>query len=100
MQTTENRVICLLLDEDATRALLAVLAMMADPRLTKHLPAEAAVPVLAVPGVLSVSLVRLEVERMRGGAQADDRPARFYVIDDVLHLLVGQVAKTQGDDHQ
>src|SRR5439155_14879463 len=66
VQTTQNRVICLLLGESAARALLAVLAVMAHPGLAEHLPAETAVPVLAVPGVLSVSLVRLEVERMRG----------------------------------
>ena len=31
---------------------------------------------------------------------ADDRPARFDILDDVLHLLVGQVAEARGDNHQ
>ena len=35
----------------------------------------------------------LECEGVRGGAHADDRPARFDVVDDVLHLLVGQIAE-------
>ena len=45
-----------------------------------------------------VVLVRLEGVRRR--AHADDRPARLDVIDDVLHLVVGQVAKAREDDHQ
>ena len=39
------------------------------------------------------------VEGMRGRSQADDRLARFDVIDNMLHLLVRQFAKA-GEDHQ
>jgi len=37
---------------------------------------------------------------MRGRAQRDDRPARFGVVDNVFHLLVGQLAKAQEEHHQ
>ena len=32
--------------------------------------------------------------------QRDDRPARIRVVDDVLHLLVGQFAKPREQHHQ
>ena len=50
--------------------------------------------------VLGVGLARLDVEGVRRGPQADDRLARLDVVDDVLHLVVGQVAEAGEDDHQ
>src|SRR5207245_9730601 len=52
LDAVENRVVLRVFGEEAARALLAVLALVADPGLAEHLPAEAAVPRLAVPGVL------------------------------------------------
>ena len=55
---------------------------------------------LLVARVAGVRLAALEVEGVRRGAHADDRLARLDVIDDVLHLLVGQIAEAREDDHQ
>ena len=88
------------LGDDPARALLAVAAVVADPGLAQHLPAEAAVPLLALPAVAGVGLAPLDVEGVRRRPQADDRPARLDVVDDVLHLVVGQVAEAGEEDHQ
>ena len=73
-----------------------------DPCLAQHLPAESAgpIPCLVREAKLGVSCALREFEGVGRGAHADDRPARLDVIDDVLHLLVGQVAEARGDDHQ
>ena len=86
--------------DDPARALRPWLAVVADPGFAQDLPAEAAVPVLVLPVVFGERLAVLDVEGVRRGAHADDRPARLDVIDDVLHLLVGQVAEAREDDHQ
>ena len=62
-------------------------------------PKPSSTGVLVRPGVLAV-LLRLDVEGVRRRAHADDRLARLDVVDDVLHLLVGQVAEAREDDHQ
>ena len=49
---------------------------------------------------LEYVLPRADVERVRRRADADNRPARLDVIHDVLHLLIGQIAKPREDDHQ
>ena len=100
LDAAQDRVIFHLLDEDAARALPAVVAMMADPGLAQDLPAEAALPVLALPGVASVGPSGGDVEGVGGGAQAGDGPARFDVIDDVFHLLVGKIPEAGQYHHQ
>ena len=78
-----------------------MVAVVIDPGLAEHLPAEAAVPFLALPTCTRRrSCRRLDVERVRRRPHADDRPARLDVVDDVLHLFVGQVAEAGEDDHQ
>ena len=78
-----------------------MLTVVVDPRFAQHLPAEAAGELGVVGTVLGVGavLVPLVVEGVRGRSQADDRLARFDVIDNVLHLLVGQFAEA-GEEHQ
>ena len=74
--------------------------MMRDPRLAEHLLAIPARPFLRVVTELRVRARRLAVvgERMRRGAERDDRLARIHVIDEVLHLVIGPLAKAQQHD--
>ncbi len=85
---------------NAAGRLLAVAAVVLDPGLAQDLPAEAAVPALAVPGVAGERLALLDVEGVRRRPHADDRPARVDVVDDLLHLVLGQVAEPGEEDHQ
>ena len=73
-------------------------AVVVDPRLAQHLPAKAAVPLFVVMRELSVGSAA--GEGVRGRSQSDDRLAGIDVIDDVFHLVVGQVAEPRHDDHQ
>ncbi len=86
--------------DHASCALLAVVAVMTDPRFAENLPAKTAVPLLGVPGISSVGRVRLQGECMRGRPQADDGPAGLHVFDNVLHLLIRQLSKAREDGHQ
>src|SRR5262249_40128615 len=102
LDAAQDRVLLLSLDDHAAGALGAVASPVVDPRLAEHLPAESlfVILLLVVPAVLGVGLARPQVEGVSRGAQADHRLARLDVIDDVLHLLVGQVAEAREDDHQ
>src|SRR6478672_7301632 len=75
---------------------------MVDPGFAEDLAAETLLVVLAavVVGVFGVGLAGWNAEGVCCGADADDRLAGFEVTDDVLHLLVGQVAKASEDHHQ
>ena len=64
------------------------------------LAAETAVPRLATPTVLGVRLARLDVERVCGRPETDDRPAGLNVPRDVLHLAVRQIAEAGEEHHQ
>ena len=76
--------------EDPARALDLVAAVVIDPGFAQHLPAEAAVPLLAVPTVSAIGRAGLQVEGVRRGAQPDDRPSGLHVVHDVLHLASGR----------
>src|SRR5262249_41738523 len=67
LDAADDRVAFLALGDDAARALLAVLAVMADPGFTQHLPAKTTVPSLVVVGVLDVGLAVFDVEGMGRG---------------------------------
>ena len=88
--------------DQAPRALLAVMAVMVDPRLAEHLPAETLRHFFIglIPAVVRVGPALGKVEGMGRGPHADHRFARFEVVVDLLHLLVGQVAKPCGDHQQ
>src|SRR5260370_25299614 len=68
---------------------------MSDPRFAQHLPPESPVPRLAVPAVSPIRRARFQIERVRGSAQRNNRPARFHVIGAVLHLSVRQLAESR-----
>ena len=86
--------------DDPAGALAPVVAVVVDPGFTENLTAEPAVPFLALPTVAAKRRPRLGGKGVRGRPQTDDGPARFDVIDDVSHLLIGQLAKTREKDHQ
>src|SRR5205807_2124141 len=100
LDAAQDGMACLAPGEDAPRALLAVLAVVIDPGFAQHLPAKAAAPRAVVPGEFRECLPCLDVECMRRGPHADNRPAGFQVIDDMLHLLVRQIAEAREDNHQ
>src|SRR5438874_55713 len=85
---------------DSARALLAVLAMMADPGLAKDLAAKAAVPFLAVPGIARIGRALFEGEGMSGRSHADNGPTRLDIIDNMFHLIIGQLAKASENNHE
>ena len=72
-------------------ALNLMIAVVADPGFAENLPAEAPLGLFTVVVIFRVGLARLEIERMRRGAQAEDWFARVDVILDILHLVVGEV---------
>src|SRR5438270_858688 len=82
LDAAQDRVVFLAFGEDAAGTLLAVVAVVTDPRFAQHLPAEAAVPAffLAVRGVAAVRLARPHLEGVRRRAQTDDRLAGLDVI--------------------
>ena len=84
------------------RALAAVAAVMADPGLAEHLPAEALREALAtvIPTPAAVGPPLGDVEGVGCRPHRHDRLARLQEGVDVLHLLVGKVAKPRGDHHQ
>src|SRR5262245_13896335 len=90
------------LGEDAAGALGGMLTVMADPGFAENLTAEALGVgfVVGVVGVFRVGLAGFDVESVGGGADADDRLAGLQIGDDVLHLIVGQVAKAGENHHQ
>ena len=72
------------------------------PRLAEHLPAEALFVLFAAvgPAVFRKLAVLWNAEGVRRGPQADDRLARFDVIDEVLHLLIRQIAEPQAEHRE
>src|SRR5207249_8134827 len=97
--SSKNRMLFAFRSNDSTRALLAGLAMMADPGLAQHLSTETTFPFFAVPRIASIGRAFFEGEGMRRRSHANNGPARFDVIDDVLHLVVRQFSKPSEDDH-
>src|SRR5438094_9846989 len=87
-------------DNNSPRALLAVMTVMSDPGFAQHLPAEAAIPFLAVPAVFLICVAALEFVRVRRCAHGYHRPSRFHVVDHVPHLFVRQVAEAGEYDAQ
>ena len=87
---------------DPAGAFPAVATVVVDPRFAQHLLAEPARPGLAAKAPVRVRAVRVALvgEGVRRGAQADDRPPRFDVVHDVLHLLVGELPEPRRDDHE
>ena len=84
-------------------ALHLMVPVVGDPGLAQDLPAVTALVIgAASEGVLGVEavLVLHIVERVGSGPQRDDRPARVRVVDDLLHLLVRQFAKSREEDQQ
>src|SRR5258708_6918192 len=71
------------LGDNAAGALPAMLTMVTDPALPKHLTPETAVPLLAVPRVLGVALTLLDVERMGRRPHANDWTPGLDVIGNV-----------------
>ena len=61
---------------------------------------EAALPLRVAPGVVGVGTlgVALVGEGVGGRADADHRAARLDVVDDVLHVLVGELPEPQEED--
>src|ERR1700748_3452097 len=84
--------------ENTPGALLAMLSMMFDPGFSQHHSSEPAI--WTVPAISCVRRTSLELESMGGGAQTYNRFAGVNVIDNVLHLVVGQIAKTSQDHQQ
>ena len=84
------------------RALAAVAAVMADPGLAEHLPAEALREALAtvIPTPAAVGPPLGDVEGVRCRPHRHHRLASLQKRVDMLHLLVGEVAKPRGDHHQ
>ena len=84
------------------RALAAVAAVMADPGLAEHLPAEALREALAtvIPTPAAVGAPFGDVEGVRCRPHRHHWLACLQKRVDVLHLLVGKVAKPGGDHHQ
>ena len=82
------------------RALLVIRAVVADPRLSEHLMAEAefVVAALVVEGILRVRRVLRHFEAMRRRAHPDHRSAAFEVVIEVLHLLRREVLEAQEHD--
>ena len=93
---------CLRLNKDGTSALAAMIAMMCHPCLAQHLASEAALPAfnLAVPGVTRVRLAGVDCKSVRRGSDANDRPPGFHVVDDPLHLVVRQAAKSSEQNQE
>src|SRR5690606_17597070 len=82
--------------DDAGGALLLVAAVVADPLLAEHQPAEAVGPFFHVAAVavavVGVLVPAAEAEGVCRGADAKDRLAAFQVVVDRLHLFRRQVA--------
>ena len=78
--------------------------MVADPLLAEHGPAKPVGPFLLLT-LIAVAVVRVcsilgDVKPVRCRPQADHGLASPQIVVDLLHLLVGQVAKPGGDHHQ
>ena len=88
--------------DQAPGALMAMVAVMVDPRLSEHLPAKALRHFFTslLPAVVRVGLPFGHVEGMGRRPQTDHRLAGPEIVVDLLHLLVGQVAEPGGDHHQ
>ena len=86
--------------DDAARALLAMLAVVVDPGFAQHLAAEAPVPFLVLPAIAGEGVVLLGGKGVRRRAQPDHWPPRVDVVDDVSHLVVGQIAKARKQHEQ
>lgn len=100
LDAPEDRVVFHSPGDKAAGAFALVAAVVRDPGFAEHLATESAVPLLAAETVPGVGFVFSEVERVRCRADADDRLAGVYVFDDILHLVVGQVAKAGENHHQ
>ncbi len=88
--------------DQALRALVAVVAVVADPGLSEHLPPES-IPhpfELRLPAVVGILPIGRDVEGVRRRPHADYGLARPEVVVDLLHLLIGQIAKPRRDHHQ
>ncbi len=86
--------------EDAARAFDAMVAVVVHPGFAQDLLAKAAGPVPVAPIILGVGvlLVPIVLEGMGAGAQGDDRLAGVEVVNEVLHLGLGQLPETQGHE--
>ena len=84
------------------RALAGMLAMVVDPGFAEHLPSEALREffVVGVPAVGVIGTVFRNAEGMRRRAHSHHRLASAKIAVDLLHLLVGQIAKPRGNHHQ
>src|SRR5690606_7120687 len=84
-EARENRVLGVGLVENAARALRPMSAVMADPFLAQHLPAEPAFVALRASAVVVLGELALDAgESMRRRTQTDDRLARLDVIGEML----------------
>ena len=67
---TQDRMVLHAGSRKAPRAFDGMISVMVDPGLTEHLPAETAIPRLALPGIAGISRILGQLERVRRGAQA------------------------------
>ena len=88
--------------DQALRALVAMVAVVADPGLAEHVPPESVRhPLeLRLPAVVGILPIGRDVEGVRRRPHADHGLAGPEVVVDLLHLLVGQIAKPRRDHHQ
>src|SRR4029453_4197294 len=98
--TAEDGVVPGAFRDHAARALGTMVPVMGDPGLAEDLPAEAALPLLAVPPEPGVLRPLARVEGGRGRAYADDGLSRIGVLRDELHLVVRQLPEACEDDHE
>ena len=85
-------------------ALLPVVAVMADPHLSQHQPAKAALPglLLSAVAVVVVGICRVGDAGKGVGRRphADNRLAGLEIGVNMPHLLLRQLAEAGGDHHQ
>ena len=100
LDSLEDRVLLLSLGHQTQRALPTMVSVVVDPSLTQHATTESPLRLAMLPMVILVGRLLAEIECMGRGPQADHRAARLHIVDDVLHLIVRQIAEPGGDNHQ
>ena len=100
--STKNRMGFLLGDELDAGALFVIAAVVPNPGVAKDLMSEAILGSLGLGAKIKVRVLGVggNLEGMGGGSQADNGAAAIQIIDDVDHLIVGEILEAGEDDHQ
>src|SRR3954467_14635757 len=88
--------------QDQTRALLVVRSVVRHPGLTEDLPSKpTGIFVFVLPiEPPKLRVCALDLKGVRGGAKSGYGTAALEVVDNLLHLVVGEVLKPQEHHEQ